>query len=389
MLRSFVFLAGLLLSTAAQKPTISVYVGGANGTAPTKINMRYNVAMNQTVISSHDFNCTEANGCTTNSVSNTITLGDSSYQYYTAYLSVNLINSQFNGTMPVVYIFNDTNKVGSVLGLSENSQFLTYYFAQNQQAGYSVAFNLDSKGILDFHTYAQENYTNVGAGPFYVDAVSLHSDELNLANSKLCVSNTIDDDAGNSSIIGVSAKNYTAWYNFFQKYYNVNLNDASKNYFYITLTDMNRNFVAQLNYLFSDFMKSTNSNNAPASFIRSVPDNYAVWRGCDLFTGSLMLQKFDWHLVYAEKPNGFDYYYMVKAPKMLIAPPAPAANGGVSGWVILLVLIILGVAGYFVYQWYLQKQQNEAVHNDGYQSLNIPPVEMGEVQRANPLGQNN
>ncbi len=383
------FLVGFMSLAAAQKATINVYVGGTNSTAPTKINMRYNAAMNQTIISSNDFNCTDANGCTTNAVPSTITLGNSSYQYYTAYLSVNLINSQFNGTMPVLYIFNDTNKVGSVLGLSQTSQFLTYYYAQNQLAGYMVAFNLDSKGNLDFHPFSHDNYTSIGTGPYYVDTVSLHSNELNLANAKLCIANTIDDDAANSSIIGVSAKNYTAWYNFFQKYYNVNANDESKNYFYITLTDMNRNFVAQLNYLFSDFAKSTNSNNAPVSYIRSLPDSYAAWRGCDLFTGSLLLQKFDWHLIYAENANGYEYYYSIKAPNRLIAPPGPKESGGVSGWVILLVLIILGVAGYFVYQWYVQKQQAEAVHNDGYQSLNIPPVEMGEVQRANPLGQSN
>lgn len=382
MLTKIVTLAALALICAAQKPTVDVYVGGNNGTGITKIKMRYNIGLKQTVISSRDFNCTAENGCTTDGVSYNITLGTGSYQYYKASVPVNLINQQFNGTLQVVYLYNDTAKLGSVLGLSKDSLFLNYYVQQNQEAGFTVAFNLDSQGDIDFHPFGADNYTSIGAGPFNLVVSTKYGKDWKAAPARLCFANTIDDDATNSSIIGVAAKNYTEWLNFFTANY---LKEPEENYFYLVLTDDSGIFVTQLNYWTKDFLNNVNSKNAPLSYVRSVPNELAAYRGCDVFTGNLLLQKFDWHMVYQEDgKGGFDYHYVMRSPRTLIAPPLEK-EGGVSGWVILLVLIILGVAGYFVYQWYLQKQQTEALHQDGYTNVTFNPVEMNEVGRG---GQN-
>jgi hypothetical protein len=372
-------LAIVFLATfcAAQNPTIDVYVGGSNGTSPTKIKMRYNIAMQQTVISSKDFNCTVETNCLLMPTPSSLNLGNQTVTVYTAQVPVNLRNSVFNESMTVYFLANDTSNVGSVIGLSKDSSFLAYYSTQNRKAGYQVAFNLDSLGDIDFHQFTGSDYTALGPGPFNAVITTKYGSSWNVSKTKMCFANTIDDNASNNSIIGVARSNYTNWYNFFNTYYQ---KEADSNYFYVVVTDPNGNYVTQFNYLMKDLVSSGSSN--PTWYIRQVPDEYAAFRGCDLFTGNLLLQKFDFHLAYSETANGFNYNYMLKSPSNLINPPE--SDSGVSGWVILLVLILLGVAGYFGYQWYLNRQTADVPLNDGYVSMNIQPVELNELPRMTP-----
>ena len=148
----------------------------------------------------------------------------------------------------------------------------------------------------------------------------------------------------------------------------------------MVVTDQNGNYVTQFNYVLKDLLSTGTS--PPAAYIRIVPDAYAAFRGCDMFTGNLLLQKYNFHLSYVETTSGFNYNYMMNSSSMLIKPPVE--KGGVSGWVVLLVLVLLGVAGYFAYQWYLNRQTGEAPQNDGYVSMNIQPVELNDVTRVTP-----
>lgn len=361
----------------AQRPTIPIYVGNRNGTYSTKVNMRYNIAMQQTVLSSNDFNCTTDANCTYVNNATSLNLGNSTISVAQISVPMGLLNTPFNESMQVYYLMNDTQRMGSVVGLAKDSTFLQYLYKQDSNAGYQLAFNLDSMGDLDFHQFTGSNYTALGPGPYNVYITTQYGSDWNVTQGTLCFANTIDDNAANNSLIGVANANYTNWYNFLSRYYQKSAND---NYFYVVLTDQNGNFVTQLDFLMQDLL-AANSSGVPSNYIRNVSDAYAKFRGCDLFTGNLLLKKFDFHLAYNEDANGFTYQYMLNSPGYLINPPPK--DTGVSGWVILLVLILLGVAGYFVYQWYITRNQGNLPQNDGYVSMNIQPVEMNEVPRAN------
>lgn len=363
---------GLTFSQTNQSMT-NIYIGNASLTSMYKISAFPDISMRQTVISSIDFNCTSINACETDSIIYNWTILNSTVQFYKAFVPINFMNAPSAVGMEVIYLFNDTQNMGSVLGLAFNSTFLNYYYAENQKNGFNVSFNLNSKNLIQFVPFQQSNYTILPNSAFNVSIMAKFQDRWAKYNLRMCISNSIDRKQAFNSIVGIPSSNYSTWIDFINSTYTKEINE---NYFSFIWADNKANFLTQMTYLVADFVAGNNI------FVANVPDALAKMRGCDIFTGSLMLSKYDFRLVYSETPKGYNYNFAFNSPMYLINPESEhERDDRVTIWVIIIVIIIAIAALYYGYRKYEQNKL-EQHNNEGYISMNIAPVELQEVHRS-------
>ena len=360
---------------SSQLMNTTLYIGNASISPLIQINIPSDVSLSQTIISSNDFNCSDATGCSTDDVAYNLTLNNTNIQFKKANITINLINQPNTGSLQVYYVFNDTAKVGSVLGLASNSTFLTYYYTQNQKNAYNVSFDTNWQNQLEFTTFNKSNYTVLGSGPFLVTVTTNFNNSWVTRSLRMCVSNTIDNGFGHYSVFGVPAATYNNWTKYILSSKNQTIKEA---YFTFIWTAADQTFLTQMNYLMTDFVDSSNR-----VLVRKIPDNIAAMKSCDIFTGTLMLQKFDFRLLYTESAKFYNYNYAFNSPNSLISiyDEQNEAEQGVSIWVILLILALVCGAIYAGYVYY-KSQQAARPLDDGYMTMNIAPVEMQELQRS-------
>ena len=368
----FFTLFGVIYS---QLSNITLYIGNTSSSQLIKIQVPSDVSLSQTIISSTDFNCSIANGCTSDGVVYNRTINNTQIKFNKALITANLINQANTGSFQIYYIFNDTSHIGSMLGLSSNSTFLNYYYTQNQLNAYNVSWDMNWQNQLEFLTFDTTNYTVIGSGPFLVTVTTNFNNSWQTSSLRMCVSNTIDNSFGSYSVFGVPAANFSDWSNFVL---NSNNGTIDETYFTFIWTAADTTFLTQMNYMMTDFVSASRQ-----VLVRQVPNNLATMKGCDIFTGTLMLQRFDFRLLYTEGVTGYNYNYAFNSPNQVISPynNQDEAESGVSIWVILLIIVLVCGAIYAGYAWQnAQRGAGEGV--DGYTSLNIAPVEMQELQRS-------
>ena len=81
-----------LLTTLFAQRLVYVYIGlSADTKIPTKIFLYPDILLNTTIISSNDFNCTQALGCSTSGDLKNMTFLNKTFQYLDASAQINLI----------------------------------------------------------------------------------------------------------------------------------------------------------------------------------------------------------------------------------------------------------------------------------------------------------
>ena len=352
---------------------INMFLGGSNGTTLSTIKANVDISMNFTIISSNDFNCTTSNGCITDGIVYNMTRLNTTIQFNKAQMAMNLIKVPNTGAFQFIYICNDTTNVGSTLGLSPNSKFLQYYYQQNSINGFNVSFSLDANNNLQFHTFNTTGFVVMPAQDYNVTVISTEKNIIDSVSRKICISNSIDNMYNNQSIFGVAAANYSSWSKAMTTLYNKENNKMEEHFGFIW-TQANGIFVTQMDYKVTDIVSS---NKIP--LIQSVPDDVAAWKGCDIFTGSLMLLKYNFMVLYSETPTGYVYNYALNSSDQLIDIDEQERDDGVSIWIILLIILLILAILYFGYTWYL-KQNEEHNHEAQYLAVNVPPVELHEMK---------
>lgn len=374
--RLLILWIGLTLVFTQYRPgLISISIGNAGNSSMFTIKAFPDVFMNQTIISANDFNCTMTNGCTTDYNIYNFTKSGMNIQFYLVNVPMNLGNFVNNVTVQVYYLFNDTNQVGSIIGLGNNSTFLNYYYQQNQLNGYASSFHLNSKNEITFGNFNLNAFTVLPNAPYYITIKALHDDKWEHYNGRMCITNAIDNNMPRQTVIGVNASSYSLWSSFVSSTYTA---ETSKNYISFIWSSL-LGFATQMNYLVADFVDG-NQN----ILIQSVSNSASMTSNCDIFTGTLMLQKYDFHLVYSENTNGYQYNYAFNSSKILLSPNPNEKvddDDSITLFVIIIILIVVAIALLFGYNKY-RSNQAERANQEGYISLNIAPIELQEVHRS-------
>ena len=360
----------MLTSIAIQvlSDKLSLFLGGQNHTKLTKILASVNISMNHTVISSCDYNCTVENGCTTDMISYNVTNGENELQFYKAFVAVNLIDTANTGALEIVYIYNDTLKVGSVLGLSPESKFMQYYFEQNKQNGLNISFSVDFENKIKFEQFDVANYILLPVEPYNITITDTKNEEWKSYSGRVCLSNSEYDSEGKQTIMGVSANTYQKWVKFIK-----NDERMDNDFFTFFWVNQESRFVTQMNYVVSDFIGENNT-----FLIHNVPDKVAEKYGCEIFTGPLMLKKYDFRVVYSENRDEFVYKYAFNSSTSLVAPLeiTEAQEKAISIWIILLVIVVIIALLYYVSNWYNKRNEINRQGQGDYVTLKAADLEM-------------
>lgn len=376
MFMSSVVLIFLLQVSKEQQNKLPIYIGNSGTNSIFKIQMTVDIGLNQTIISSNDFNCTNSTGCSTTGVIYNISIYNKVIKYNQASLSINLINSINPGLLQVIYLFNDTEHLGSVLGLSSNSVFLTYYFSQNQLNNRNGTFSLNYLNKLQLGTFNTTNYTVLASESLLVSIKSRFPMNWTTTNARMCISNSVDNGFSNNTIIGIPSQEYQNWENFVKQTYT---QEIDENYLDLIWSSVGGTFLTQMNYLVADFV-----NNNTVVLIRSVPTAQQSNINCDIYTGSLLLQRFDFHLLYTEQPTGFVYRFAFNStnqPISLYEDDEIKENQTILIWVILAVIVVLILAIFLAYK-FIHNRHIHATLDEGYMSMNVAPIELNEVHRS-------
>ena len=358
----------LIIETLANK--LSIFLGGQINSNLTQVKANVDISMNQTIISSIDFACIPENGCTTDNVSFNISKNGKDVQFYKAYVAVNLINKANTGSLEIVYLYNDTANIGSILGLCPTSNFIKYYYKQNQLNGFNVEFDIDWDNKIEFTTFNHSSHILLPVQPYNVTFTDIDSDVWKAFTARMCFMNSFYGDSQQNTIIGVANKTYQSMSNF------INSEKSKKDDDFAFLwINQDHRFVTQMNYNVSEFLGPNKS-----LLIHSVPDSIADKNGCDIYTGSLMLKKYDFHVVYSETPQNFVYQYALNSSATLINPfdPKKKEDNGVSVWIIFVLIIFILAIIYFVYYWYIKREEQNQANQGDYVAMGIPPVEMND-----------
>jgi len=368
----------ILIAAAKAQSRIYVYVGTANSTnAPSKVFLYPDHLLTETVISSNDFNCTDANGCAIVGDMREMTLLNKTFQYQDAMAQINLIKQPFGEKARFRYVANDTQNVTSMLGMAQNATFLNYYNRQNKKNEYSLIFRMDYENRITFRDNIPEKkamrpYSALNARMSYnfTDAKwakgTANQSSLPVV-AKVCLSNRVDMDSENTSVMAVKESAFASWAALVNDI-NADLNDQTDtlaNNVTFTLYDPQAQYIGQMVYYMDEFVDDNKK-----LLIKPFTPEFDEGRACDVYTGMRMLKKYNIFYYYIENATGYQVLYTYDLNNMHGDLTDATGNGG-FWWKLLLFVVIVAIIGYFVYSYFAgSRDTHDAGDDDTYRGFN-------------------
>lgn len=294
-----------------------------------------------TVISTNDFVCVPKNKCVLDSTKKIMTFMNRTVTYYDAAAQLNIIKQPFANPFNFRFIANDTENIGSWIGISGNSSYLAYLYKQDQISGYRIIVRLGWDNVVTYKTGVFEGDKNLLPATFSAVQTINNGGMITKANVNFCLNNRLDMatiglsmfalPTANASYLQSVVNNWGAQASPDQSLYNITwqLSDASGfNIGNITLnyTDLTINGTYRVKAFTPEF------------------DN---GRNCDIYTGSLMLQKYDFKWYYIEYDAGYDVRFSMI--DFVLPPEKPVEVTWPKILKIILVVIVALIVALLVW----------------------------------------
>lgn len=312
-----------------------------------------------TVISTNDFKCTDRNKCVLDGTKKIMTFLNKTVVYYDAAAQLNLIKQPFAAPFNFRFLAEDPENIGSWIGMAPNSTFLNYLYAQDVVSNYRIIVRLGWDNTL---TYKM--------GVFEADKISLPSSfsAIQTINNggvvtrtpvTFCLNNRLDMATQGLSVVGIPVANSSLINSLNQNWAGQANPDESRYNITWTLQDTSGFTVGNVSLNYTDL--NTNGTFRVKYFTPEFDNN----RHCDIYTGSLLLRKYDFKYYYIEYNDGYDVVFSMNGFE---APPPPETSISWSAIlkVILIVLVVLLVA--------LIVFKNVCHHGPTLHIFNAPPA---------------
>ena len=283
-----------------------------------------------TIVSVNDFSCNQRNLCLIDDNKKVMTLMGITVIYYDAATQLNLIKQPFAAPFNFRYIANDTNNIGSWLGVSSNSTYLKYLYQQDVVSGYRIIFRLgwDNELIYKQGVFEGDKILFMAVYPATITINNGNAIEVKKIN--FCLNNKLDMVTPGLSMIGVPSSSYSYWTGLLQNW-SVPPNRQQATYFLnFSLSDNNGNNLGNAIANFQDFTINDTFR------IKSFAPEFDVLNVCDIYTGSLFLKQFDFKFYYIEYDAGFDVRFSMTDFQL---PPDPPVS--VTWKIILKVILVI------------------------------------------------
>lgn len=379
----------LLLSVSCFQTPVLIYVGYSNNEfGPITVPAYTDISFNSTIISINHFDCSAANSCVLGEEIVTTKIQGKKVTYRPAKVSLNLVQKAFKETMNVIYLTEDPEELGTILGLREKGDFFSYYEKQNSKDKNRVIFSLNSNNLLSFRAMINEaNYEEI----LYVIPskvkFSNSTASLPMTDAKICLTNRIDRYE-KSVYFGVPSNKVDKWRDLIKNGSLLfTLDPATDPMLYSVGFDlMNGNTkLGHVAFSFTEMMV----NGSPS--VIELTDTSDFDDGCDLYTGSLFLRRYNFQFVYAEYTDMEMLYFtfdsFLGSQQTLDQRPTYEENSKGFWLKILIFLGVIAMGGFFAYR-YIRRRRRILDNYQGHFDKEDEIYEMGTEGELRELDKN-
>lgn len=282
-----------------------VFVGQHEETeSPLKIYAFPDITENHTLISSLDFDCILANGCQIVSEPKTMVFNRMNVTYCDAEAQVSLLFSVNLKPMTFRYALPGTDAIHSVIGLGLNSTFLEYFNEVNYWQGMRLIFYLDWENMVYFRGDIFEHDKLPLSTPLFINITFYNQSQISSRYLRFCFSNRVDLNSHETSYFAIKEGLYQEWHEMLLTQKRVSelrtYRQVLYNFTANLLTNDGRN-AGKMEFKFDELV-----DDRYTVLIRSFDDLFDEGRGCDIYTGTKLLRKFNFRFYYVEDDFG-DY----------------------------------------------------------------------------------
>ena len=327
---------------------------------PFKIKVFIDITFNSTIISSNDFICNETYDCSLSKKTKEMVYEGEKIFYREGLAQINLVNLVLFEKLSFKYIENDVNNFGSVIGFVKNSEFLNYLFKQNKKNGFKIIMRIDWQNNLIFKNGIYE----IDKLPIQYDFQTniIFPEKFNIKDKKykFCITNRLDIHSWDYSIMGVKEEDLDFWKKLIKENYN-KLSKSEKNELINKETESQNkkaiifNMFDNNNYSLGNIYLSVQELYNKDSFkIKSFNKNFDNGKNCDIYTGTLLLKKYNFKYYYIE----YDNYYEVK-----LGYDNFKGNNKQFKWLsftfkVIFTIILIGCIITLIYKYFLKPDED-------------------------------
>jgi hypothetical protein len=347
-----------LASLGACLQNINIFIGrDISGSSGVPLSAYPDLLLETTIISPRDFACTEANDCSHSSVVKKMKYEGVELQYYDALAQLNVIKQPFTARYSFRYLVRDDNNFGSVVGFHKNSTFLDYLYTQDRSMGWTIIFRIEWNNTM---TYKLGVYKADKLHVYYwLDANVTTSQNGSLSTKKMrvCMNNRLDKQSDKLSIMGVKTADYKYWDNLIA-------NGGKENLVFDFYTPAGFN-IGQMNFKYAEFVTPEGETR-----VKSFTPEFDEGRACDIYSGALMLKKYNFKFYYIEYQEGYEVKFGYD--NFFGPEPLQVSNHINIIWKIIGIVIILAIIGVVYYKYIYNKRPAEA--NEHYGRVETDPA---------------
>lgn len=339
-----------------------------------------------TVISGHDFKCTERNKCILDGVKKVMTFLNKTIVYYDAATQLNLIKQPFSSPYNFRYLADDPENIGSWIGIADNSSFLNYLYQQDVASNYRIIVRLGWDNTLTYKMGVFEADKLLLQTSFKAIQTINNGGIVSQKSVTFCLNNRLDMATQGLSIVGIPVANSTLMQSLNDNWAAQANPDQSRYNITWSLTENSGYNIGNMTVNFTDM--NVNGTNRIKFFTPEFDNS----RNCDVYTGSLILKKYDFKYYYIEFNDGYEVRFSMI--DFVVPPPVEQPVTWTKVLKIILIVLVVLVAALIVWKNVCHHGDHGLLHpNDPPQPLNIHPMDVpllrgeSQVQPTLPMGQ--
>jgi hypothetical protein len=379
------FLLLATLATVVLTRKIYIFMGQiANTMDVYKVFVYPDYNFDSTIIFKNDFECTEQKHCIHESEPKTMVYNGHTLTYYDAYAQMNMLPQAFVNPLRFRYVIDSKSKLPSIVGFSRSSEFLTYLAQQDFEKNRNLIFKLDwEHNMLIKGDIIKTDKLPVSTG--MTGTVILQSPgKMKTADLKVCYTNTLDLFDKSPSIIGVRQSEFPYWKEFLNESLLLAEEKGSTLMYNLTLYLFDHNGVAIGH---TEFKVDEFFGDNEHFLVKPFTDDYDQGRGCDIYTGSILLRKHNFEYFYREIANGefealfsYDGFHGYRADSRIRTKSHFEMD-------MLFFAGCFVIAGYLIYEHMLKRKYGDDDNEDDEERQ---PVELEDTQEKHfTFGANN
>ena len=376
----------MILATLVQTRKIYIFIGQIADTMDVyKVYIYPDYNFDSTMIFKRDFECTERKHCVHESEPKTMVYNGHTLTYYDAYTQMNMLPQAFSNPLRFRYIIDSSSNLPSIVGFSRNSEFLTYLAQQDFEKSRNLIFKLDWEHNMLIKGEIIKN-DKLSVSTDMTGTLILQSPgKMKTSALSVCYTNTLDLFDKNPSVFGVRQSEFGHWKEFLAESMRLAEEKGSTLMYNMTLYLYGHNGAAIGH---TEFKVDEFFGENEQLLVKPFSDDFDQGRGCDLYTGSVLLRKHNFEYFYREiADGGFEALFSYDGFHGYRVDSRIRTKSHFEMDMVFFVGCFI-VAGYLIYEHMLRRKFGD--NDDDNDDEEREPVELEDLQGKNfTFGANN